>query len=118
MDKPPPKASPYPLPELAEYLRPFRHHFYRVESYQALERYATGLLADIKRKTCSGIAKAVAGTSSQSLQEFLTNTDWAEEGIDQQRVQGLVAEATAGDGALVFDDVSIPRQGRDMVGVA
>jgi SRSO17 transposase len=118
MNKPPPKASPYPLPELAEYLKPFRHHFYRVESYQALERYATGLVADIKRKTCRGIAEAVAGTSSQSLQEFLTNTHWAEEAMDQQRVQGLVVEATAGDGALVFDDVSIPRQGKDMVGVA
>ena len=118
MDKPPPKASPYPLPELVEYLKPYRHHFYRVESYQALQRYATGLLADIKRKTCSGIAEAVAGTSSQSLQEFLTNTDWDVEAVDKQRVQGLVAEATAGDGALVFDDVSIPRKGKATVGVA
>lgn len=118
MDKLPPKASPYALPELDEYLKPFRHHFYRVESYQALERYATGLLADIKRKTCSGIAEAVAGTSSQSLQEFLTNTHWDAEAMNKQRVQRLMAEATAGDGALVFDDVSIPRQGKDIVGVA
>ena len=118
MERPPPKASPYPLPELAEYLKPYRHHFYRVESYQALERYATGLLADIKRKTCSGIAEAVAGTSSQSLQEFLTNTRWDRGAMDKQRVQGLVAEATAGDGALVFDDVSIPRKGKATVGVA
>ena len=107
MDKVPFKASPYPLPELAEYLEPFRHYFYRVENYRALERYATGLVADIKRKTCCGIAEAVAGTSSQALQEF-----------SQQRVQRLVAEATAGDGALIFDDVAIPRRGRGMVGVA
>ena len=118
MDNPPFKASPYPLPELAEYLKPFRHHFYRVENYQALERYATGLLADIKRKTCSGIAEAVAGTSSQSLQEFLTNTHWDPEAINRQRVQQLMAEATAGDGVLVLDDVSVPRQGKDTVGVA
>ena len=118
MDKPPVKASPYPLPELAEYLKPYRHHFYRVESYQALERYATGLLADIKRKTCSRIAEAVASTSSQSLQEFLTNTSWPAEAVGEQRVGGLVAEATAGDGVLVFDDVSIPRRGKDIVGVA
>lgn len=118
MDKPPPKASPYPLPELVEYLKPFRHHFYRVESYLALERYTTGLLADIKRKTCAGIAEAVAGTSSQSLQEFLTNTSWDPEAVDKQRVQQFVEEATAGDGALVFDDVSVPRKGDNIVGVA
>jgi SRSO17 transposase len=118
MDTMPFKASPYPLPELAEYLKPFRHHFYRVENYRALERYATGLVADIKRKTCCGIAEAVAGTSSQSLQEFLTNTHWDAEEVSHQRVQRLVAEATAGDGALIFDDVGIPRRGRGIVGVA
>ena len=38
------KVSPYPIPELKEFLRPFRPHFYRAESLNTLERYATGLL--------------------------------------------------------------------------
>jgi len=94
MDKARFKASPYPLPELAGFLKPFRHHFYRVENHRALERYATALVADIRRKTCFGITKAVAGTSSQALQESLTNTHWDAEEVSQQRVQRLVGLLT------------------------
>ncbi len=118
MESPPPKASPYPLPELVAYMKPFRGHFYRVESFWSMERYVTGLLADIKRKSCSGIAEGVAGTSSQELQEMLTNSYWKPQGVDRQRVAQLVVEAMAGDGALRFDDVSLPRQGKKLVGVA
>jgi hypothetical protein len=35
-----------PLPELAEFLAPFRVHFHRSEGPQALERYRTGLLTE------------------------------------------------------------------------
>ena len=42
------KVSPYPIPELKEFLRPFRQQFYRFESLRTLERYATGLLSDVE----------------------------------------------------------------------
>ena len=61
------KVSPYPVPELKEFLRPFRQHFYRAESLHTLERYATGLLADVERKSGAGIAEAVAGLSDSAL---------------------------------------------------
>ena len=41
-----PHAPTAPLPELAEFLAPFRVHFRRSEGPQALERYLTGLLTE------------------------------------------------------------------------
>jgi SRSO17 transposase len=52
------------------------------------------------------------------LQEFLTNMPWDAEDLNRQRVQKMIAEATAGDGVLVFDDTGFPEQGTASVGVA
>ena len=45
-----PHAPSTPLPELAEFLAPFRAHFRRSEGAQSLERYLTGLLAEHPNK--------------------------------------------------------------------
>ena len=66
------KVPPEPLDELAEYLRPFAHHFKRSEGRQSLERHVSGVLADIDCKNGEQIATAVAGTNSQLLQAMLT----------------------------------------------
>lgn len=67
-----PKAGLAPLPELARFLEPFAALVRRSESRQALERYTTGLLADLPRKTASDLGRALPGTSGQRLQELLT----------------------------------------------
>jgi SRSO17 transposase len=58
-------VSPYPIPELKEFVRSFRQQFYRMEGLHTLERYATGLLADIEHKSGAAIARTVAGLSDQ-----------------------------------------------------
>jgi SRSO17 transposase len=83
-----------------------------------MERYTTALLTDLPNKNCDTTAQAVPGTSEQRLQEFLTNMQWDEEDLNQQRVHKLIAEATLGDGVLVLDDTGFPKQGRASVGVA
>ena len=105
------RISPYPIPELKEFLRPFRPHFYRCESLPVLERYATGLLADIARKSGAGIAEAVAGLSESAVYRLLAQSTWDEAAVNRQRIGIMVAQATAGDGMLVFDETSFPRQG-------
>ena len=73
MDKKPnipnavPKASSDPLPEIAEFLRPFSPLFRRSQSRNSLERYITGLLTDLDRKNCDTISAALAGTSTESV---------------------------------------------------
>ena len=73
-----PHAPGTPLPELAEFLAPFRVHFHRSEGPQALERYLTGLLTEHPNKNCDTIAQVVPGTSEQRLQGLLTAIDWVQ----------------------------------------
>jgi SRSO17 transposase len=58
----------------------------------------------------------VPGTSAQRLQEFLTKMPWDEEDLNRQRVQKMIAEATRGEGVLVFDETGFPTQGKGSVG--
>jgi SRSO17 transposase len=111
-------ASPAELPELHEFLSAFQIRFRRPEGRAALERYTTGLLTELPNKNCDTLAQAVPGTSAQRLQEFLTNMQWDEGDLNRQRVQKMTAEATRGDGVLVFDDTGFPKQGTTSVGVA
>src|SRR5512135_3032961 len=58
-----PHAPSTPLPELAEFLAPFRAHFHRSEGAHSLERYLTGLLTEHPNKNCDTLAQVVPGTS-------------------------------------------------------
>jgi hypothetical protein len=112
-----PKASSEPLPEIAEFLKPFAPLFRRSQSRHSLERYMTGLLTDLDRKNCDTIAAALAGTSTERLQHLLTDADWDSLRLDAARVRSLSAKSPKG-GVLVLDDTSFPKQGKASVGVA
>src|ERR687886_479944 len=99
-----PHAPAEPLPELAEFLEPFRVHFARAEGPRALERYLTGLLTEHPNKNCDTLAQVVPGPSEQRLQGLLTATGWDHDDLNRQRVERLLALPTEGDGVLIFDD--------------
>src|SRR5256885_2821957 len=111
-------ASPASLPELDEFLTTFQVRFRRPEGEAALERYLTGLLTELPNKNCDTMAEAVPGTSEQRLQEVLTNMQWDEQDLNRQRVAKMIAEATVGNGVLLFDDTGFAKQGKASVGVA
>src|SRR5918911_4597255 len=113
-----PHAPITPLPELAEFLAPFRVHFRRSEGPEALERYLTGLLTEHPNKNCDTIAQVVPGTSEQSLQGLLTAMAWDQDDLNEQRVRAMLALPTEGDAALLFDDTGFAKQGKSSVGVA
>lgn len=113
-----PKAGPAPLTDLAEFLEPFGELVRRSESRQSMERYATGLLSDLSRKTAADIGRALPGTSDQRLQEFLTNTAWDFRTMDRLRIGRMLRYASVGDGVLVVDDTGLPKKGRHSAGVA
>jgi SRSO17 transposase len=112
------KASTEPLPELAEFLAPFAHHFQRSEGREDLERYSTGLLSDLPRKNGDTIAEAIPGTNAQRLQELLTRIQWDEAAFNAQRVERMRDEVVLGDGVIVLDDTGFEKQGKSSVGVA
>src|SRR5512142_2641813 len=113
-----PHAPSTPLPELAEFLAPFRVHFPRSEGPQTLERYLTGLLTEHPNKNCDIIAQVVPDTSEQRLQGLLTTIDWDEDDLNRQRVERLLTLPTEGDGVLIVDDTGFAKQGQCSVGVA
>ena len=113
-----PKASTEPLPELAEFLAPFAHHFGRSEGREDLERYSTGLLSDIPRKNGDTIAEAIPGTNAQRLQELLTRIQWDQAALNAQRVELMRDAVRLGDGVIILDDTGFEKQGKSSVGVA
>jgi SRSO17 transposase len=106
------------MPELAEFLEPFRVHFRRSEGRQSLERYLSGLLTEHPAKNCDTLAQIVPGTSEQRLQGLLTSIDWDEQDLNRQRVESMLRLPSEGDGVLIFDDTGFAKQGRCSVGVA
>lgn len=112
------KAGPGPLDDLAAFLAPFSSLVRRPANRHALERYATGLLADLPRKTASDIGRAVAGTNNQRLQEFLTRTPWDAGAMDRVRAGQMMARASVGEGVQIIDDTGFPKKGTHSVGVA
>src|SRR5512143_2363222 len=113
-----PHAPSTPLPELAEFLAPFRVHFQRSEGSQSLERYLTGLLTEHPNKNCDTLAQVVPGTSEQRLQGLMTSIAWDEDDLNRQRVQDMLRLPSEGDGALIVDDTGFAKQGKCSVGVA
>jgi SRSO17 transposase len=113
-----PQVPSTPLPELAEFLEPFRVQFHRSEGRQNLERYLSGLLTEHPNQNCDTIAQIVPGTSEQRLQGLLTGIDWDEEDLNRQRVETMLRLPSEGDGVLIFDDTGFAKQGRCSVGVA
>jgi SRSO17 transposase len=112
-----PRAGPLPLPEVAEYLAPFRPLFRYRQSWESVERYVTGLLTDVPRKNCDVLAAVLASTSIERLQHLLTDASWDPVALDAQRVRRLVVSSSPG-GVLVLDDTGLPKQGTASVGVA
>ncbi len=82
-----PQVPRTPLPELAEFLLPFRVHFRRSEGRQTLERYLSGLLTEHPNKNCDTLAQIVPDTSEQRLQGLMTPIDWDEDDLNRQRVR-------------------------------
>src|SRR3954471_4555501 len=113
-----PHVPSAPLPELAEFLEPFRVHFRRSEGRRSLERYLSGLLTEHPNKNCDTLAAIVPGTSEQRLQGLLTAIDWDEQDLNRQRIETMLRLPSEGDGVLIFDDTGFAKQGRCSVGVA
>ena len=90
--------------------------FRRPSSQEGFERYSTGLLTDLPRKTCDGIAAAVAGTTVERLQHLLTDADWDPVALDQERT-GQMVDASPAGGVLAIDDTTFPKKGKHSVGV-
>ena len=114
----PPQVPSEPLPELAEFLEPFRVRFRQNNSFHVFERYITGLLIEHPNKNCETMAEVVPGANAQQLNHVVSDLTWEEGDLNRQRIKVMVGLKSEGDGALIFDDTGFAKQGRASAAVA
>ena len=103
-------------PALAALLGNFREFFNREATFAHWERYLTGLMTDLKRKSVEPIALA-SGVAVRTLQEFLAFFVWDHERIDD-RLQQMVMDDHASEEAIgVIDGSGHAKQGSKTPGV-
>src|SRR6266849_6148284 len=96
------QAPSEPMPELAEFLAPFRIGFTFDKSFTSLERYLTGLLTEHPHKNCDTMAEVVPGTKQQNLQYLLTDLVWNEQTTNRQRIRRMLELPSEGDGVALI----------------
>jgi SRSO17 transposase len=112
-----PQAPRAPLPELAEFLAPFRVEFTQGPSAETLRQYVTGLLSEHPNKNCDTLSGVVPETNQQQFNHLLTEMVWDESALNRQRIKYMGALETEGDGVLLFDDTGFEKNGAHSVGV-
>lgn len=103
------------LRRLAKFVTGFEDAFVRGGQAGQAERYVRGLLSDARRKNMEGMLRRISDPGQyQTLQHFITHSTWQADGIWRE----LRERASSRRGLLLIDDTSIPKQGRESVGVA
>lgn len=103
------------LKRLTKFLDGFASAFVRGGQSGNAMRYLQGLLGDAKRKNMEGMLQRLCDPGQyQTLQHFITHSTWDAGAIWEQ----LRKRAPDRRGFLLIDDTSIPKQGRESVGVA
>jgi SRSO17 transposase len=89
----------------------------RSERHRWAKVYLQGLLMDGGRKSIEPLAERIAGADVQSLRQFVGQSPWAVEQI-QQRLAEKVADLMAEPEVWMIDETSFPKAGEASVGVA
>ena len=103
-------------PALARFVEPFRGCFKRDKTFGYWQKYMSGLLSDLKRKSIEPIALA-AGVPVRTLQEFVSTFVWDDSGatdVLQRRVAGRTGDR---ERIAVFEPSSHGKQGTQTPGV-
>jgi SRSO17 transposase len=89
----------------------------RSERHRWAKVYLQGLLMEGGRKSIEPLAERIAGADVQSLRQFVGQSPWAVEQI-QQRLAEKVVDLLAEPEVWMIDETSFPKAGDASVGVA
>jgi SRSO17 transposase len=103
-------------PELTKYLKRFGHCFGRKDTRAHLPVYITGQLSDLPRKSVEPIA-IEAGVAPRTLQEFLSQHRWDEDGALDQLQEIVRAEHGGPHTVGIIDETSFVKKGDKTPGV-
>jgi SRSO17 transposase len=104
--------------ELGAFVEDFAPEFGRSERRHWCKLYLMGLLLDGERKSIEPMAQRVPGGNEQALQQFVNQSPWAHEPVQEKLVRRLVRRSGQRKGVLVLDDTTLPKKGEASVGVA
>ena len=94
---------------LAPMGRSERRHWARV--------YIEGLLLDGERKSIEPLASRISGADVQALRQFVGQSPWAVEAVQQQLARKVV-DLLSDPEVWILDETSFPKAGEHSVGVA
>ncbi len=103
-------------PALAKFLEKVRHCFKRNKTFNYLQKYILGLMADLKRKSIEPIALA-SGVAVRTLQEFLAFFVWDHQQVDKTLVREVVERQHGKFSIGVLDASAHAKQGKHTPGV-
>ena len=104
--------------ELGAFVEEFAPELGRSERRYWCKLYGVGLLLDGERKSIEPMAQRVPGGNEQALQQFVNQSPWAYEPIQEKLARRLVRCSGQAKGVLVLDDTTLPKKGDASVGVA
>jgi len=103
-------------PALARFLEKVHHCFKRDKTFDYLQKYMLGLMADLKRKSIEPIALA-SGVAVRTLQEFLAFFSWDHDKADKVLVREVVNRQHGKHSIGVIDASGHAKQGKYTPGV-
>src|SRR5215204_1585163 len=103
---------------LSDFVEEFAPELGRAERRFWCRQYLTGLILDGERKSIEPLASRVPGGNEQSLQQFVNQSPWAHEPVQEKLLNRVHRGYGQKQGVLVLDDTSFPKQGKASVGVA
>jgi SRSO17 transposase len=105
------------LEGLKEFAKPYLALMPRPEMREHGADFLEGLLTDLERKSTEPIAEHL-GQARRSLQYFVGASPWDHEPLLDQLCEAVGLELGEENGILVVDPSSIPKKGKESVGVA
>jgi SRSO17 transposase len=104
--------------ELKGFHEQFADCFHRSESRDHFFKYMVGQFSEIERKSIEPIALAVKDGNVRALQRFVSDAPWDDEKILSKYRNLINDDLGSPNGALIFDETSFVKKGRDSIGVA
>jgi len=106
------------IKELRGFHEQFSDCFSRSEPRENFYRYMVGQLSELERKSIEPIALNVEAGNVRSMQRFISDVVWDEQGILNKYRSMINEDMGDPNGVLIFDETGFPKKGDNSVGVA
>ncbi len=104
--------------DLAGFVDYFKSEFGRSERRHWCGMYLSGLMLDGERKSIEPMAERLDGGDVQALSQFVNQSPWAFEPVQEKLRRFLFERLKPQKGFLILDDTTFPKKGTHSVGVS